>query len=178
MLNMEFSSYSWVYSWAGGMGKCALQGQTTSIWARRIRVWEGAGAMTNACSGARARNTSACPSIWKRMAHNFAQHAHVLKSPKKLKQAYKKDTKHSAYSTTTVERQGTTTEQQNLTPHIKNQPCNKMRQRIEISGPESKPTKQRKKRQKRNTITTQLQTERGEQKMMKPRSNNNKKWVI
>ena len=63
MLNMEFSSYSWVYSWAGGMGKCALQGQTTSIWARRIRVWEGAGAMTNAYSGARARNTSACPSI-------------------------------------------------------------------------------------------------------------------
>ena len=86
MLNMEFSSYSWVCSWAGGMGKCALQGQTTSIWARRIRVWEGAGAMTSACSAARARNISACPSIWKRMAHNFARHAHVLKSSKKLKQ--------------------------------------------------------------------------------------------
>ena len=62
MLNMEFLNYSWVYSWAGDMGKCALQGQTTSIWARRVRVWEGAGAMTSVCSAARARNTSACPS--------------------------------------------------------------------------------------------------------------------
>ena len=82
LLNMEFSSSSWIYSWAGGMGKCALQGQTASIWARRIRVWEGAWAMASVCSFARARNTCACPIIWKWMAHNFAQHAHALKSPK------------------------------------------------------------------------------------------------
>ena len=63
MLNMEFLSYSWVYSWAGGMSKCALQGQTASIRERRIRVWEGAWSMASVCSAARARNTSACPII-------------------------------------------------------------------------------------------------------------------
>ena len=63
MLNMEFLSYSWVYSWAGGMGKCALQGQTASIWVMRIRAWEDTWAMASVCLSARARNASTCPCI-------------------------------------------------------------------------------------------------------------------